>query len=75
MFAGGIVIILGMIIATSAKSIAQFIIARFILGVGISIMTVAAPAYSMEIAPPHWRGRCSGGSYFLDLKAKSALQL
>ena len=23
-------------------------------------MTVAAPAYSIEIAPPHWRGRCTG---------------
>lgn len=60
MFAGGVVIITGMIIAASASHVAQLIVARFILGLGISIMTVAAPAYSIEIAPPHWRGRCTG---------------
>jgi MFS family permease len=60
MFSGGIVIIAGMIIASSAHSIPQLVVGRFVLGVGISIMTVAAPAYSIEIAPPHWRGRCTG---------------
>lgn len=60
MFAGGAVIITGMVIAASASHVAQLIVARFILGLGISIMTVAAPAYSIEIAPPHWRGRCTG---------------
>ncbi|WRT69911.1 uncharacterized protein IL334_006902 [Kwoniella shivajii] len=60
MFAGGIVIITGMVIAATAKHVAQFVVARLILGVGISIMTVAAPAYAVEIAPPHWRGRCTG---------------
>jgi len=60
MFCGGIGIILGMIIVASSNVIAQFIVGRFVLGIGISIMTVAAPAYSIEIAPPHWRGRCTG---------------
>lgn len=60
MFAGGVVIIVGMIVAASAKHVAQLVVGRFILGFGISIMTVAAPAYSIEIAPPHWRGRCTG---------------
>ncbi|KAK3935843.1 general substrate transporter [Diplogelasinospora grovesii] len=60
MFCGGIVIILGMIIVATSSTIAQFVVGRFVLGVGISIMTVAAPAYSIEIAPPHWRGRCTG---------------
>lgn len=60
MFTGGWVIIVGMIIASTANALAQFIVGRFILGVGISIMTVAAPAYAVEIAPPHWRGRCTG---------------
>ena len=27
---------------------------------GIAVMTVAAPAYAIEVAPPHWRGRCTG---------------
>ncbi|CAK7230739.1 hypothetical protein SBRCBS47491_007689 [Sporothrix bragantina] len=60
MFAGGWVIIVGMIIASSASSLAQFVVGRFVLGMGISVMTVAAPAYAVEIAPPHWRGRCTG---------------
>ncbi|KAK8844527.1 hypothetical protein IAR55_006373 [Kwoniella newhampshirensis] len=60
MFCGGIVIILGMIIGVTSKHMAQFVVARFVLGIGIAIMTVAAPAYAIEIAPPHWRGRCSG---------------
>ncbi|WVR07897.1 hypothetical protein IAU60_004940 [Kwoniella sp. DSM 27419] len=60
MFAGGSVIILGMIIAATAKTVGQLVAARFVLGFGIAIMTVAAPAYSIEIAPPHWRGRCTG---------------
>jgi len=62
MFAGGIVIIIGMVIASSAHGVPQLVVGRFVLGLGISIMTVAAPAYSIEIAPPHWRGRCTGRS-------------
>jgi MFS family permease len=60
MFVGGATIILGMIIAATSKHIAQLVVGRFVLGFGIAIMTVAAPAYSIEIAPPHWRGRCTG---------------
>ncbi|RSH94246.1 hypothetical protein EHS25_004049 [Saitozyma podzolica] len=60
MFVGGGTIILGMIIAATSKHIAQLVVGRFVLGFGIAIMTVAAPAYSIEIAPPHWRGRCTG---------------
>ncbi|KAK4454499.1 lactose permease [Podospora aff. communis PSN243] len=60
MFTGGFVIILGMIIVSTGATIAQFVVGRFVLGFGIAIMTVAAPAYSIEIAPPHWRGRCTG---------------
>lgn len=39
---------------------AQVTVGRFVLGAGIQFMTVAAPAYSMEIAPPQWRGRATG---------------
>ncbi len=60
MFAGAIVIILGMIIISTTHSYAQLVVGRFVLGMGISIMTVAAPAYAVEVAPPHWRGRCTG---------------
>ncbi|KAI1416423.1 general substrate transporter [Hypoxylon sp. FL1857] len=60
MFSGAVVIIVGMIIVSTAFTIAQFVVGRFVLGFGISIMTVAAPAYAVEIAPPHWRGRATG---------------
>jgi sugar porter (SP) family MFS transporter len=60
MFSGGAVIILGMIVISTSNTYAQFVVGRFILGFGIAIMTVAAPAYAVEIAPPHWRGRCTG---------------
>ncbi|KAL2271383.1 hypothetical protein VTJ83DRAFT_754 [Remersonia thermophila] len=60
MFSGGGVIILGMIVISTSNTYAQFVVGRFILGFGIAIMTVAAPAYAVEIAPPHWRGRCTG---------------
>jgi sugar porter (SP) family MFS transporter len=60
MFSGAIVIIIGMIIISTSHAFAQFVVGRFILGLGIAIMTVAAPAYAVEVAPPHWRGRCTG---------------
>ncbi|KAJ5915599.1 hypothetical protein N7466_011532 [Penicillium verhagenii] len=60
MFVGAWVIIFGSIIIASGKTLAQFVVGRFILGVGIQIMVVSAPAYAVEIAPPHWRGRAVG---------------
>lgn len=60
MFVGAILIIIGMVIASTGSTIAQFAVGRFVLGFGVSVMTVSAPAYTMEIAPPHWRGRCTG---------------
>ena len=60
MFIGGWVIIVGMIIVSTGSTVAQFVVGRFVLGMGIAVMTVAAPAYAVEIAPPHWRGRCTG---------------
>ncbi|KAL2161721.1 hypothetical protein VTH06DRAFT_8283 [Thermothelomyces fergusii] len=60
MFAGGLIIITGMILVSTAYHLPQFVVGRFVLGLGIAVMTVAAPAYAIEIAPPHWRGRCTG---------------
>ncbi|KAH8891115.1 putative MFS lactose permease [Thozetella sp. PMI_491] len=60
MFCGAIVIIVGAILTSTSDTYAQLVVGRFVLGAGISIMTVGAPAYSIEIAPPHWRGRCTG---------------
>jgi len=60
MFTGGCIIILGMIIISTTNTLAQLVVGRFVLGLGIAVMTVAAPAYAVEVAPPHWRGRCTG---------------
>ncbi|KAL2817913.1 general substrate transporter [Aspergillus cavernicola] len=60
MFAGGLVIIVGSIVIATANSLAHFVVGRFVLGFGIQIMVVSAPAYAVEISPPHWRGRAVG---------------
>ncbi|KAJ5449986.1 uncharacterized protein N7458_006435 [Penicillium daleae] len=60
MFIGAWIIIIGSIIISSGRTLAQFVVGRFILGVGIQVMVVSAPAYAVEIAPPHWRGRAVG---------------
>lgn len=60
MVCGAIGIVIGAIIAATSNTLAQITVGRFVLGAGIQFMTVAAPAYSIEIAPPHWRGRCTG---------------
>ncbi|KAL4954469.1 general substrate transporter [Aspergillus filifer] len=60
MFCGGWIIVIGSIIIATANTLAHFIVGRFILGFGIQVMVVSAPAYAVEIAPPHWRGRAVG---------------
>jgi MFS family permease len=60
MFIGSLIIIIGSVVITSAMTLPQFVVGRFILGVGIQVMVVSAPAYAVEIAPPHWRGRAVG---------------
>jgi len=62
MFVGAWVIIVGSIIIASGMTLAQFVVGRFVLGLGIQVMVVSAPAYAVEIAPPHWRGRAVGKS-------------
>lgn len=71
MFVGGWVIIIGSIVISTAMTLPQFVVGRFILGLGIQIMVVSAPAYAVEISPPHWRGRAVG-EYF-DLAGKEKL--
>jgi MFS family permease len=72
MFAGGVVIIIGVAIISSSFHVPQLIVGRFVLGVGIAIMTVAAPAYAVEISPPHWRGRCTGMVSCIEVVASCA---
>jgi MFS family permease len=65
MFVGGWIIIIGSVIVASASNLPQFVVGRFILGAGIQVMVVSAPAYAVEISPPHWRGRCVGMLSFI----------
>ncbi|KAL4922051.1 general substrate transporter [Aspergillus aurantiobrunneus] len=60
MFIGGWVIIIGSVIIATASTLPHFVVGRFVLGFGIQIMVVSAPAYAAEISPPHWRGRAVG---------------
>jgi SP family arabinose:H+ symporter-like MFS transporter len=43
-----------------AIGVYDFIVARFIGGLGVGISTVASPLYIAEISPPEWRGRLAG---------------
>lgn len=60
MFVGAWIIIAGSIIIATANHLPQFYVGRVVLGFGIQVMVVSAPAYAVEIAPPHWRGRAVG---------------
>jgi MFS family permease len=62
MFVGAWIIIAGSIIIATANHLPQFYVGRVVLGFGIQVMVVSAPAYAVEIAPPHWRGRAVGES-------------
>lgn len=60
MAVGGLIIVVGCIVVSTAHVYQQLVGGRFILGFGIAILTVGAPALCAEIAPPHWRGRFLG---------------
>ncbi|KLO11655.1 general substrate transporter [Schizopora paradoxa] len=57
MFIGCLIIMMGSAIIASSSGREQFIGGRFVLGFGIAIATIGAPTYTVEVAPPQWRGR------------------
>ncbi|KAJ1559516.1 hypothetical protein HK405_010323, partial [Cladochytrium tenue] len=57
---GSAIIIVGAVIGSTSVHIAQFIVARFILGMGISFASAAAPSWVAEIAHPSYRGVITG---------------
>ncbi|KAI0052176.1 general substrate transporter [Auriscalpium vulgare] len=57
MFTGCLCIMLGSAIIASSEQKKQFIGGRFVLGFGIAIATIGAPTFTVECAPPQWRGR------------------
>jgi sugar porter (SP) family MFS transporter len=59
-FIGCAIVLVGTAIQTSAHSLDQFIGGRFVLGFGASIASAAAPAYTVELAHPAFRGFMAG---------------
>jgi MFS family permease len=60
MFLGSSVIIFGTVIQATCKTLAQFMVGRFILGFGVAITSAAGPAYVSEMAHPAYRGIMTG---------------
>ncbi|RKU49550.1 hypothetical protein DL546_009175 [Coniochaeta pulveracea] len=57
-FLGNAIVIVGALLQGLAPNIACFMVGRFVLGFGTSLM--AAPQYMAEVAPVHMRGRLVG---------------
>lgn len=56
MICGGAAFIIGTVLVASAFSIAQLVVGRLILGVGVGLATQATPLYLSEMAPYNLRG-------------------
>ena len=59
-FIGCFIVLIGTAIQTTSMSLGQFIGGRFVLGFGASIASAAAPAYTVELAHPKFRGIMAG---------------
>lgn len=59
-FIGCFIVLIGTAIQGSANNLDQFIGGRFVLGFGASIASAAAPAYTVELAHPAYRGFMAG---------------
>ncbi|KAL0936274.1 lactose permease [Colletotrichum truncatum] len=62
MFSGANAIILGSILQASSFALPQFMVGRFIVGIGTPMCATSAPVFLVEIAYPTWRG-LAGGLY------------
>jgi sugar porter (SP) family MFS transporter len=57
---GGVIFIVGSVIAPLASTVWVLIAARFLLGLAIGFTSVTAPVYVSELAPPQSRGMLIG---------------
>ncbi|WWC87425.1 uncharacterized protein L201_002314 [Kwoniella dendrophila CBS 6074] len=55
---------LGAVLIASSYSLAQIIVGRLVLGVGVGAAALIAPLYITELAPTAVRGRCIGVNAF-----------
>jgi len=60
MFSGALTVIVGTCVQALSRTHVWFMVGRFILGLGASIVTTAAPVYVAEMAHPAWRGTLTG---------------
>ncbi len=54
---GSVIMIIGAAIQAASQNIAMFLVARYLLGFGISVAAVASPALVAELSYPSHRGR------------------
>lgn len=59
-FVGCILVLAGTAIQATANQLNQFVGGRFVLGFGAAIASAAAPAYTVELAHPAYRGIMAG---------------
>jgi sugar porter (SP) family MFS transporter len=57
---GGILFIIGSVLALLAPNVASLILSRTLLGIAIGFTSVTAPVYVSELAPPESRGMLIG---------------
>jgi MFS family permease len=53
-------VLVGTAVQGSCHTLSVFMGGRFILGFGAAIASAAGPAYTVELAPPHYRGTMAG---------------
>ena len=54
---GSVITIIGAVIQTASQNIGMLLAARYLLGFGLSVASVAAPAFVSELAYPSQRDR------------------
>lgn len=59
-FVGCFLVLIGTAIQASAHGLHQFVGGRFLLGFSASVASAAAPAYTVELAHPAYRGTMAG---------------
>lgn len=57
---GSAIILIGTIVQASTTTLSGFIGGRFLVGLGVPIVTTSGPTYLIEMAYPTWRGACGG---------------
>ncbi|KAL7424987.1 hypothetical protein Q5752_000674 [Cryptotrichosporon argae] len=64
LFVSDVCFTIGAILIASSYSIAQIVVGRLVLGLGVGGAAVTAPMYITELAPTSIRGRCLGTNAF-----------